>query len=75
MAMGQEAGAGYGTVQCELGSSASWVRKVDGRAPGREGKSVDPGAVIGGNAVGRVGGIVGEGEGAVRSRRLGGGRG
>ena len=41
----------------------------------REGESVDSGAVIGGNAVGRVGGVAGEGEGVVRSRRLGGGSG
>ena len=68
-----EAGAGNGTVQCELGEEGGW-EGAGGKAV-RKGKSVDAGTVIWGNAVGGVGGIAGEGEGAVRPRRLGGGRG
>ena len=63
------AGVGYSTVQCKLGEEGG--REGAGGEAVREGESVDSGAVIGGNGVGRVGGFAGEGEGAVRSRSWG----
>ena len=66
-----EAGVCNGTVQSELGEEGG--REGAGGEAVRQGKSVDTGAVIGGNAVGGLGGIAGEGEGPVRPRWLGGG--